>query len=310
MAVRKEILDFILAERKPDTSDTLPTHAYYLSEVIGFFVESEAQIKTFRKLLNEDGSEYPFRGMYIETLLDVSKKIGKVKRYVLNGNIGADRLYSELINLKPLTRDLQQEAKLKGYNPFAEICGYIISTIDDMERWKRNTLIHNTGKPGTAGQTGEAGQEPGTDTQPPLQSITTKLTDAQAKQLLTELVEKGYISETTTNDNWLATFGFTAFPENFSRIVWIKKTLPNKQPNKRSLLFLLDLIGCKEKDVRERINQLFVVQDAITEFNDKNDFNEFYRPRDSVRAALRNKNSQFASDLSDIKDKALQPKES
>ena len=161
MAVRKEILDFILAERKPDTSDTLPTHAYYLSEVIGFFVESEGQIKTFRKLLNEDGSEYPFRGMYIKTLLDVSKKIGKVKRYVLDGNIDADRLYSELINLKPLTKDLQQEAKLKGYNPFAEICGYIISTIDDMERWKRNTLIHNTGKPGTATPPKKERKKPG-----------------------------------------------------------------------------------------------------------------------------------------------------
>jgi len=143
---------------------------------------------------------------------------------------------------------------------------------------------------------------------PPLQKITTKLTEEQAKELLKALKENEFIDKETAEDNWLAVLGFKEFAQDFNRIVWIKKTIPNKQPNKRSLLFLLDYIGCKEDEIKGQINRLFVVKDAKTEFCDKNDFNDFYSHQPTVRSALRNKNSQFDEELKDIVNNILQLK--
>ncbi len=143
---------------------------------------------------------------------------------------------------------------------------------------------------------------------PPLQKITTKLTEEQAKELLKALKENEFIDKETAEDNWLAVFGFKEFTQDFNRIVWIKKTNPNKQPNKRSLLFLLDYIGCKENEIKGQINRLFVVKDAKTEFSDKNDFNDFYSHQNTVRSTLRNKNSQFETELNDIVNNIFQLK--
>ena len=143
---------------------------------------------------------------------------------------------------------------------------------------------------------------------PPLQSLTTNLTEEQAKRLLIALKENEFIDKNTAEKNWLAVLGFKEFTQDFYRIVWIKKTIPNKQPNKRSLLFLLDYIGCKEDEIKGQINLLFVVKDAKTEFCDKNDFNDFYSHQPTVRSALRNKNSQFDEELKDIVNNILQLK--
>lgn len=106
------------------------------SDAIGLFIESEALVKRFRELLNDDGCRSAFKGIYVAKIPHIAENVVKVMKYVLDGKEDANRLKSELFNLRELTRKLQQEAEKKGYSPFAHNCDTIINIIDNMERWE------------------------------------------------------------------------------------------------------------------------------------------------------------------------------
>ena len=103
--------------------------------------------------------------------------------------------------------------------------------------------------------------EPGSNT--PHVHLQSDMSKDEAKNLLPLLIEHGFVAEDTNEEDWLSAFGFSSEPMK-NRIVWVKKnaTTGNKTPTKKSLLDLLALMGCRENDVKDKIKDLFKVEEA------------------------------------------------
>lgn len=81
----------------------------------------------------------------------------------------------------------------------------------------------------------------------------------EAMILRTYLIEKGYISNQTDENSFLYWFGCLNTHSNPNPIKWIKKNSRTRLPSKKSLLDLLILVGYNENQIKQNINNVFVV---------------------------------------------------
>lgn len=81
----------------------------------------------------------------------------------------------------------------------------------------------------------------------------------EAKELRNYLIERGYISNQTKEDDFLYQFGCLDRINETQPIIWTKKNSRTKAASKKSLLDLLVLIGYDEKQIRKNINSVFSI---------------------------------------------------
>lgn len=111
------------------------------SEAINLFEDSKNRIKWFLRDIDEDingSNRLVFKGTVSVQLYDIAENVGKVVNYIRDGKRDADRLKSELLNLRIMVKELQSKSLQKGYEHFAYNCGMTISIIDKMEKWETN----------------------------------------------------------------------------------------------------------------------------------------------------------------------------
>ncbi len=111
------------------------------SEAIYLFEDSKNRIKWFLKDIDEDingSNRLVFKGTVSVQLYDIAENVGKVVNYIRDGKRDADRLKSELLNLRIMVKELQSKSLQKGYEHFAYNCRMTISIIDNMEKWETN----------------------------------------------------------------------------------------------------------------------------------------------------------------------------
>lgn len=116
------------------------------SEAIGLFVQSEGHIKRFLEEIKKvKENRLVFLGTTgVKVQFEIIENVDKIVKYVLDGKADAERLKSELLNLRSLTKELQDEANQKGFRPFAYHCETIIKIIDTMERFESNPIQEST----------------------------------------------------------------------------------------------------------------------------------------------------------------------
>ena len=81
----------------------------------------------------------------------------------------------------------------------------------------------------------------------------------EAMILRTYLIEKGYISNQTDENSFLYWFGCLNTYSNPNPIKWIKKNSRTRLPSKKSLLDLLILVGYNENQIKQNINNAFII---------------------------------------------------
>lgn len=81
----------------------------------------------------------------------------------------------------------------------------------------------------------------------------------EAMILRTYLIEKGYISNQTDENSFLYWFGCLNTHSNPNPIKWIKKNSRTRLPSKKSLLDLLILVGYNENQIKQNINNAFII---------------------------------------------------
>jgi hypothetical protein len=106
------------------------------SEAIGFFEQSESFIKMYLKEIKCDGDPLVFSGTTaINNIFNVNGYVNEVANYIRDGKESAERLKSELIDLRGMVTELHQEANKKGFIGFAGVCDAIINRINALERF-------------------------------------------------------------------------------------------------------------------------------------------------------------------------------
>lgn len=106
------------------------------SEAIREFNDCKFYVIKALELIKDDSLKFAFMGRYNVKLFNAAEKIGKVHDYILDAKYGSMQIFKELLNLRTTTRELRNEAILKGYDPFAVTCDIIIDIIDDVEKWE------------------------------------------------------------------------------------------------------------------------------------------------------------------------------
>lgn len=87
-----------------------------------------------------------------------------------------------------------------------------------------------------------------------------KILDAnEIRVLRTYLIEKGYISNQTDESSFLYWFGCLNIHSKPNPIKWIKKNSKTGSPSKKSLLDLLILVGYNESQIKQNINNTFII---------------------------------------------------
>jgi len=124
------------------------------SEAITLYEQSEGHIKMLlREITDDNCNSLLFHGKASLTLFDMAKNISKIKDYILDDGKDTERLKKELLNLRKITKELQDKAFEKGYEPFAHHCDMIIRGIDTMEKWETDEPIQETNE--TKSETGD-----------------------------------------------------------------------------------------------------------------------------------------------------------
>ena len=96
------------------------------SEAIRFFEQSEAFIKMYLKEIKGDYNPFVFSTRTaIKNITDVKDCVNKVINYIRADKESADRLMSELIDLREMVKELRHETKKEGFVEFANVCNYI-----------------------------------------------------------------------------------------------------------------------------------------------------------------------------------------
>lgn len=116
------------------------------SDAICLFEDSKNRIKWFLRDIDEDingSNRLVFKGTVSVQLYDIAENVGKVVNYIRDGKRDADRLKSELLNLRIMVKELQSKSLQKGYEPFAYKCGMTIGIIDNMEKWETSHIENN-----------------------------------------------------------------------------------------------------------------------------------------------------------------------
>lgn len=107
------------------------------SDVIALYTQSESLIKLFLNEIDKDikGSNRVFMNTNVVKLYYAAINIDKVTKYILDGKKDSDRLKKKLHDLLILTKDLQNKAIQKQYDPIAHNCQMIIDIINNIDRW-------------------------------------------------------------------------------------------------------------------------------------------------------------------------------
>lgn len=90
-------------------------------------------------------------------------------------------------------------------------------------------------------------------------SLPKELNTDEAKALRLYLIEKSYISDQTDESIFLYWFGCLNTHNNPQPIIWIKKNSKTGSPSKKSLLDLLVLVGYNENQIKQNINNAFII---------------------------------------------------
>jgi hypothetical protein len=98
--------------------------------------------------------------------------------------------------------------------------------------------------------------------------FTCSFTTNEAKLLYEGLTTNGFLPKGTIYSHFCYVFGCMAIPDNekpFERLQWIKTndTTNGIMPNKKSLLDLLTILGIPETEIKQKINQLFIIPKGV-----------------------------------------------
>jgi hypothetical protein len=99
--------------------------------------------------------------------------------------------------------------------------------------------------------------------------FTLKFTTGEQKSLFDGLINGGFLPKETIYSHFCYVFRSMAIPDNekpFERLQWIKTngTTNGAKPNKKSLLDLLTILGIPETEIKQKINQLFIIPNGVT----------------------------------------------